>query len=346
LYPDTKPDLHFDETGQCSACRNYANRPNIDWYERLLDLQRLLDRFHGECIVPSSGGKDSTAQVMKLLDLGADVTVVTARTCHLTPIGRRNIDNLSRHAKTIEVVPNMSDRKVLNRRGLELVGDISWPEHVAIFTTPFRVSLEIDVPLIMYGECPQAEYGGPMGSEQARQMTSRWRDEFGGFLGLRTTDFGDLDMTWYTMPHDIGNTEAHFLGAYMPWDSHANAMVAKNAGMEFWHGPPSPANWWEFENLDNYQTGIHDMFLYLKYGYTRLDAQLSVDVRRGLVTLDEARAASLHQYPIIDDYLGVSIVDIVENIGMSMEQFGHIMRQFNAGKANHSANALPRTGAV
>jgi hypothetical protein len=29
-------------------------------------------------------------------------------------------------------------RAKLNRLGLELVGDISWPEHVSIFTTPFE----------------------------------------------------------------------------------------------------------------------------------------------------------------------------------------------------------------
>ena len=72
--------------------------------------------------------------------LGAEVTVVTARTCHLTEIGRQNIDNLARYARTIEVTPNMTVRAKLNRLGLELVGDISWPEHAAIFSTPFSVA--------------------------------------------------------------------------------------------------------------------------------------------------------------------------------------------------------------
>ena len=150
--PDTRPDTHFDETGQCSACRSYARRPEIDWIAREKELQQLLDRHHGECIVPSSGGKDSTYQAITLKQMGADVTVVTARTCHLTPIGRRNIDNLARYCKTIEVVPNMHDRAELNRMGLDLVGDISWPEHVSIFTTPFRTSVDLGIPLIFYGE--------------------------------------------------------------------------------------------------------------------------------------------------------------------------------------------------
>jgi hypothetical protein len=236
LMPSSRPDVPFDETGQCQACTNYQNRPNIDWAARKAALVSLLDRFDGRVIVPSSAGKDSTAQVLTLLEMGADVTIVTARTCHLTEIGRKNIDNLARYARTIEVVPNMTVRAKLNRLGLELVGDISWPEHAAIFSTPFRAAVDLKIPLIMYGECPQAEYGGPMGSEQAMQMTRRWRSEFGGFLGLRPTDFVGMegitarDMADYEMPSiaemamsamgvraivggSIQPIEAHFLGS-------------------------------------------------------------------------------------------------------------------------------------
>ncbi|KKN16257.1 hypothetical protein LCGC14_0977660, partial [marine sediment metagenome] len=48
-----------------------------------------------DCIVPSSGGKDSHWQVLKLIELGVRPLVVTASTCHLTEIGRKNIDNLA-----------------------------------------------------------------------------------------------------------------------------------------------------------------------------------------------------------------------------------------------------------
>ncbi len=214
--PDTKPDLHF-ENGQCSACKSYAERPAIDWEKRGSELSRLLDRHNGECIVPSSGGKDSTWQVLKLQELGAHVTVVTATTCHLTPIGRYNIDNLARYATTIEVSPNKTVRAKLNRLGLKLVGDISWPEHVSIFTTPFNMAVSLGKSLVFYGENPQREYGGPPGSHQAREMTRRWVSEFGGFLGLRPMDLVGMDgitesdMGDYLPPKGEHNVEAHFL---------------------------------------------------------------------------------------------------------------------------------------
>jgi hypothetical protein len=344
LYPDTKPDLYFDETGQCSACINYARRPTVDWDARKDELVKLLDRFDGRCIVPSSGGKDSTYQVLTLLEMGADVTIVTARTCHLTEIGRKNIDNLARYARTIEVVPNMNVRAKLNRLGLEQVGDISWPEHAAIFSTPFRAAVDLKIPLIMYGECPQAEYGGPMGSEQALQMTRRWRSEFGGFLGLRPADFVGVegitarDMADYELPAEM-YCEAHFLGQYLPWDSHRNADVAIDAGMIVGREvhndfgiidvPPTKSNWWAAENLDNAQTGLHDYLGFRKYGYGRGCAQISIDVRAGGLRRECAVDwIKTHDGIFPEVYAGVPVDEVLDRIGMTRQHLYRVMDQF------------------
>lgn len=332
VIPTTRPDTAFVD-GECSACINHRKRKDIDWGARKAELEALLDRFDGRCIVPSSGGKDSTYQVLTLLELGADVTVVTARTCHLTPIGRKNIDNLARYARTIEVAPSMTVRAKLNRLGLELVGDISWPEHAAIFSTPFRVAQDLGINLIMYGECPQNEYGGPMGSEQAKTMTRRWVTEFGGFLGLRPSDFVGMegitarDMADYELPSDIGNIEAHFLGQYIPWDSHRNAEVAIANGMLF--AQPSPANWWDWENLDNAQTGLHDHMMYRKYGYGRGAAQVSVDIRNGLI----GRGSAMNFVSVCDglfphEYMKVGVLEVFEKIGITPDRAIEVFNRF------------------
>ena len=162
LIPDIRPDTHFED-GVCSACRTYPKRLEIDWVKRRQELLNLLERHKGkrefDCIVPSSGGKDSTWQVLTLIELGAKPLVVTATTCQLTPIGRYNIDNLARYATTLEVSPNKTVRAKLNLLALEMVGDISWPEHVSIFTTPFKIASCMGIPLIFYGESPQNQYG-------------------------------------------------------------------------------------------------------------------------------------------------------------------------------------------
>jgi len=332
MMPDTRPDTPFIG-GVCSACITHAKRPEIDWDARKEELIQLLDRHNGRCIVPSSGGKDSTYQVIKLLELGADVTVVTATTCHLTEIGRKNIDNLARYARTIEYSPNKTVRAKLNKLGLELVGDISWPEHVAIFTTPFKVAAQLGIPLIFYGENPQNAYGGPMGSEEAKTMTTRWRSEFGGFLGLRPDDMvGQLgiterDMHDYALPKSHVLMEAHFLGAYLPWDSQHNADVAIEHGMTV--KLPTKANYWPWENLDNAQTGIHDYMMFLKYGYGRGCAQISVDVRNGREPREWAEewvARNDGAFPW--DYGGVRLEDVLSQIDMKAEEFAEIVERF------------------
>ncbi len=343
VMPSTRPDTPFID-GECSACVSYRKRATIDWGAREKELHQLLDRHNGECIVPSSGGKDSTWQVLKLLEIGAHVTVVTARTCHLTSIGRANIDNLARYARTIEVVPNMTVRAKLNRLALELVGDISWPEHAAIFSTPFRVALDLGIPLMFYGECPQEAYGGPVGSDEARQMTRRWITEFGGFLGLRPLDFVGMegiierDMIDYLVPAATKwageriapwEWEAHFLGQYFDWDSRRNAEAAEAAGMRTYGGPPSVANWWRHENLDNAQTGVHDWFMRLKYGFGRGCQQISVDVRTGRVPREMALEwVEAHDHREPEQYAGVTLTAILDRIGMTREQFNECVQRF------------------
>lgn len=337
LLPDSKPDLHFDDSGECSACRSFKSRPSINWEARKSDLSLLLERGKNDsgydCIVPSSGGKDSTYQVMRLLEMGARPLVVTATTCHLTALGRANIDNLARHATTIEVSPNKEVRKKLNRLGLELVGDISWPEHASIFTVPFRMAKQLGIPLVFYGENPQAEYGGPVGSERAMMMTRRWVSEFGGFLGLRPDDFVGLmgitnqDMMDYRFPQETGTVEAHFLGQYFQWDSHHNAEVAIAAGMQY--ALPGKANWWPWENLDNWQTCIHDLVMLYKYGFGRACSQLSVDVRHGKIPREWALDILKQKERIFPDmYCGIAFEDGCLAMGMEREEVLSVMCRF------------------
>ena len=325
--PNTRPD-HVFVDGVCPACLNAATEQQLG-KEALFEV---LDRHHGEVIVPSSGGKDSTYQVLKMIELGAHPTVVTATTCHLTEIGRKNIDNLSRYATTIEVSPNKTVRAKLNRLGLEWVGDVSWPEHAAIFSTPFRVAAETGINLIMYGENPQHQYGGPGDSGSAVEMSERWIQEFGGFLGLRPSDFVGMegitkrDMNDYVAVHTPG-VESHWLGQYLKWDSRENAHQAVSAGMI--QSKPCTANWWRAENLDNAQTGIHDHMMFRKYGYGRGATQIAVDVREGLITRDEA-LKWVHQFDGLfpQVYGDVPCEVVIEWIGMEWEKFIEILDQF------------------
>ncbi len=199
LYPaDCKPDLTFSEEGLCSACQAFDARSLIDWDAREADFRKVVlearreaadrDASH-DCIVPVSGGKDSHYQVLKAMDYGLRVLAVTAETDHLSDIGRRNLDNIAKlGCDHIEVKTNPVIRRRINRFTLETIGDISWAEHITIFSIPVRVASMMKIPLIIWGENPQSEYGGPAEAQKATELTQDWLNEFGGLNGLRIDD--------------------------------------------------------------------------------------------------------------------------------------------------------------
>jgi N-acetyl sugar amidotransferase len=343
--PETKPDILFDDAGVCSACRHFDDRSGIDWAERRAELEAILERYRStdrsryDCIIPVSGGKDSTFQTLRMLELGANPLCVTATTDKLTAIGRRNLANIRElGVDHVEVSTNPVVRRRINHLALTQVGDISWPEHVAIFTVPVRLAVQMRVPLIVWGENSQNEYGGPAAAAQGSVLTRRWLEEFGGLLGLRVSDLPGQegiephDLIQYTYPSDAELAEAGitgiFLGYYVPWDGWGNALIAQAHGFETYPHPVE-GSIVNYENLDNAQTGIHDYFKFLKYGFGRATDLACMMVRRGRI--DRADAIDLvtrhdGRYPA--SYLGVGLDEILHDIGLTRVEFDAVCDRF------------------
>lgn len=347
--PETKPDLHIDEHGVCAACRSYAQRKEIDWAARKEELAVILERYRSkdgsswDCIVPVSGGKDSTYQVVRMLQLGMNPLCVTATTCDLSEIGRKNIENIKNlGVDYVEFSPNPRVRRKMNRIGLEQVGDISWPEHAGIFTIPVRAAVQYGVPLIVWGENSQNEYGGPAAASSNNVLNRRWLEEFGGLLGLRVSDMIGLDgierkdLIAYTYPDDerlqsVGVTGL-FLGYYLPWDGYSNALLAQAHGFKTWDATieGSIVN---YENLDNHQTGIHDYFKFLKFGFGRATDIACLHARRGRITRQDAvDLVRMHDGKFPWTYLGKSLEDILEPLDLTVDDFIKICDRFTNKK--------------
>lgn len=340
LLPDTKPDLIFYDN-VCAACINYEKRKQIDWNKRKQELIEILAKYRSkdnsnwDCIIPISGGKDSTYQVIRIKELGLNPLCVVVTTCHLTPIGRKNIDNIkSLNVDVLEFTNKRDIRKKLNAYCLKEIGDISWPEHVSIFTIPIRVSVNYNIPLIIWGECSQNEYGGPAASSDNNILNRRWLEEFGGLIGLRVEDILELtdiarkDAISYVYPNDVDiqrvGVTGIFLGYYMPWSGLTNSIISQCHGFStselIVEGSPS-----NYENLDNYQTGIHDYFKYLKFGFDRNIDIVSTLIRRGILTRDDSIMCIKHlegKFPW--KRLGKPIDEILNNIGVTVEEFSEL----------------------
>jgi len=342
--PATKPDLRIDEEGVCSACRAYERRSDVDWDARRQELVALIEKHRNpasgyDCLVPSSGGKDSHFQVLTILELGFKPLVVTATTDHLTELGRRNIENLkAQGVDYVEITCNPVVSRKLNRIALETVGDISWPEHVRIFTVPVRLAVQYQIPLIIWGENSQNEYGGPAQAQENPTLDRRWLEEFGGLLGLRVSDLigqegvtaRDLWIYTYPSQEELAHAQVTglFLGYYVPWDGWRNQLVAQAHGLETYPHlvEGSLAN---YENLDNAHTGIHDYFKYLKFAFGRATDIASMHIRRGRLSRQAAiQICRRYDGAYPTTYLATPLSAVLAFLGFPMPKFDAICDRF------------------
>lgn len=349
VMPDTKPDLRLDSEGICNACRSYERRTEVDWEARREELLRVVAKYrrvdggNWDCIVPVSGGKDSTYQVVRMLQLGLNPLCVTSTTCDESELGRRNIENLQKlGVDHVQFTPNPLVRARLNRIGLTQVGDISWPEHVGIFTIPVRAAVQYNVPLIVWGENSQNEYGGPAAASENSVLNRRWLEEFGGLLGMRVSDLIGMEgveakhLIAYTYPTDeelarVGVTGL-FLGHYLPWDGLSNALIAQANGFISYEKVVE-GSMVSYENLDNHHTGIHDYFKFLKFGFGRATDLACLHVRRSRLSRQDALDAVRRldgRFPW--EYLGKSLEDILEPLEMTVDEFIKVCDQFTNKK--------------
>ena len=345
VYPSTKPHIEFSKDGICSGCIAFSSRTDVNWKERKTDFLDILKKYkkksknYYNCIVPSSGGKDSHYQVIKMLEFGMNPLVVNVIPDKLAEIGRHNIENLKKlGVDTIEVSLNPNIRRKINKFALETVGDISWPEHATIFTVPVRFSVNLKIPLLIWGESAENENGGPLETIDRVQLDRRWLEEFGGLLGLRTNDLEDIlkipknKLIQYTYPSTAElkkvGTMGLFLGQFLPWDSHKNAEIAAKHGFRYYKDNVE-GNMVPYENLDNVYMRIHDYFKFLKYGYDRITDWCCWNIRRGRVSREEAVEINKEKsgkFPSV--YLGYPLEDVLNEINCSKEEFNNICDKF------------------
>ena len=123
-----------------------------------------------------------------------------------------------------------------------------------------------------------------------------------------------------------------FLGHYIPWDGLSNALIAQANGFNTYHKVVE-GSMVSYENLDNCQTGIHDYFKFLKFGFGRATDIACTHIRRGRLT----RKDGLETVKRLDglfpwEYLGKSLEKILKPLEINVEEFIKICDQFTNKK--------------
>jgi len=310
VYPETKPDLKLDDNGICDACRFVKVKDTTNWELRRKDLSEIFEKFKSndgsnyDCVIPVSGGKDSTYQTYVVKEeFGLNPLCVSYHLPEFTDLGRKNIENLKNlGVDCLEFTPNPEICKKMQKIALIEFGDAQWPEHFGIFTVPVQVAVRFNIPLIVWGENSQAEYGGPLKDSTNRYLDSNWCKEYGTRIGGQSNSyFGPEQMLQYGIDRKYLNPYIYpsddeikrvgvtgiFLGSFLRWDVTKQLEKVRELGFTL-HDGPSEGTFTNYENLDNKIQGIHDYFKWLKFGYGRATDQASVRIRLNKLTRDEA----------------------------------------------------------
>ncbi|OGG53770.1 flagellin modification protein, PseA [Candidatus Kaiserbacteria bacterium RIFCSPHIGHO2_01_FULL_53_29] len=339
--PNTKPDLAFDKDGVCDACHSAGLKNAIDWKAREEEFKKLVERFNNkdglkyDCIIPVSGGKDSHYQVYMARQYGLNPLLVHFEPTMRTELGRKNLENIRRFGNVLELKKNPDVYKKMVLEGFRRVGDNEWPNHIGIFTFPIRVAVAYKIPLILWGENSQLEYGGPKAARMKNTLDRRWLEEFGGLLGLRVDDMVGVggitqqDLIGYKYPTDeellAAGITGVFLGYYFKWDARPQVELMQQYGFSVKEDGAVEGTYTNYENLDEATVGVHDYLKFVKFGFGRATDHVCLDIRNGRITREEGVA-------LVEKYDGklpkISITDFLAYSGMSRTEFDSVMDSF------------------
>lgn len=304
ITPDTRPNIVLDEHGVCNACAAHATRADIDWAARERAFRDVVvharSRSRGyDCLIPVSGGKDSTWQVIKCLEYGLNPLAVTWKTPARTEIGAQNLANLiSLGVDHIDYQVNPRVERKFLRESLARCGSTAIPMHLALFNIPLTIAVRFEIPLVVWGENSAFEYGGPEEERHGFKLDSRWLRRYGVTQGTTAEDWISDTLTRRELTAYFGPTDAEldskgvlavFLGYYFPWDPDTSLQVARAHGFQSRIGGPK-TGYYDYADIDDDFISIHHFLKWYKFGFTRSFDNLSLEIRNRRMTRNEAIA--------------------------------------------------------
>ena len=300
----------------------------IDWRVRETQFRQLVaeikaKRASYDCVIPVSGGKDSTWQVIKALEYGLRPLCVTWKTPARSAIGAANLANLIALGIThidFSIDPVVERRFVL--KAFERLGSPVLPMHMALHAIPLQIAVGLRIPLILWGENSAFEYGGEDEALKGVRLTHAWLKKYGVTSGTSAEDWIDDDisageLTPFFWPSDLAQeaagVSAVFLGHFFRWDPHETYEVARQHG--FRAGTQPKTGYYSFADIDDeFLITIHHWLKWYKFGFTRLWDNLSLEIRNGRITRDEAitivsqrgEELPLDEIALFCDYVGIT----------------------------------------
>ena len=309
--PETYETIEFDETGVCNICRQQEfKQGKVDWDQRKRMLDELIAEYRGkydyDCIVPFSGGKDSTFTLYYLVkEYKLKPLVVQFNHGFMRPNLLANNERTFKAlgVDVISFTPNWKVVKRLMREALIRKGDFCWHCHTGIFSYPMQLAIKFNVPLVLWGE-PSSEYTAYYDYKDDEVETVD-ETRFNRFVNLGITaedmkgmiekdfDLDPRDLMPYTYPplRDLKRLryQSVCLGSYIPWDTKRQSqLIMDELGWQGDQVEGMPPSLYNYEKIECQMQGVRDYLKFLKRGYSRVTQMTALDIRNGRMMKDEA----------------------------------------------------------
>ncbi len=345
VISNQRPRITFDEEGVCSACRFAELKASgIDWEKRDEELRATCDRFRRtdgrfDVLVPSSGGKDSsyTAHVLKH-KYGMHPLTVTWAPHWYSEVGRRNFESLV-HAGLDNVcfTPNGEAHRIMTRLAFINLGDPFQPFIYGQKNFPLKTAVLYDIPLIMFGENGEVEYGGDM--KNAFKATHDTSDDmvrhyFSGISPEQWVEYGvsEHDLQVYLGPKQEAirrvGVECHFMGYYHRWiPQELYYYASEHTGFQPNPNGRSEGTYSKYASLDDRLDGFHYYLAYIKFGIGRCTSDAAHEIRDGHITRDEG-VALVKKFD--GEFPRAHYQDFLDYTGLTDEEFNQVIDNFRS----------------
>jgi N-acetyl sugar amidotransferase len=299
LMPSSRPRVLFTD-GVCNACLWSDEKKKIDWDARAEEFRQLVRECRGnglyDCIVPFSGGKDSSVVAYRLKQAGLNPLLVCYGQLLWTDVGRSNLERMCDLGFDILYFRhNQRVSRYLARRFFIERGHPKQHYDAGVNAVPLRAAVSYRIPLIFYAEHGESEYGGHILSEEHRR-TRDLNEVFEHQVGDDPRNWADnavseAELAPYIMPDqaDIAavGVKAHYFSYFFKWDIYENARVARTE-LDFQTLERSDGSFEGFDSIDDKIDDLDYYMMYVKFGFGRATRMASRMIQNGHLTREAA----------------------------------------------------------
>lgn len=344
--PETYETIEFDKNGLCNVCKSAKyKQEKIDWVKRKKLLDQLVEKYRGkydyDCIVPFSGGKDSTFQLYYLMkEYKLRPLVIRFNHGFLRPKTNENVTRILRKLGVdfIDFQPNWRIVKKLMLEAFVRKTDFCWHCHTGIYSYPLRVAIKFNVPLLFWGE-PLAEFSAyydylndeiEYEDEEKFNMSRNLgitADDMYGMINTPEDPIDKRELLPFTYPAlkelKAINYCSVCLGSFIPWDHvKQTELIKKELGWEgdALEGVPASINS-QCEKIECFMQGARDYIKFIKRGYTRISQICAFHIRNDRMQPEEAV-----KYQKLEGKRPPSLDVFLEYMGLTEDEFNKIVK--------------------